>query len=242
MSKLKEFVKSETPEYKIHLPLSNKNITYRPFRVKEEKILLLALEEGTQEAMLIAIKNIVNSCCNITDGGSLPMTDLEYLFVNIRAKSVGEVCEPQIKCPYTGKNSKAKVNISDIPAPDVSSVGDSRIKLTDTLGITLKYPCIDSLLEIDFDESETDQLIGVIASCLDEVWTEEKVMNCNDVEIEERVNFVESLTSEEFQVLGKFIQSIPKLTHKVKYFVIDEEKQKKEEYEITLSGLNDFFT
>ena len=137
MSKLKEFIKSEIPEYQLHLPLSNKNISYRPFRVKEEKILLLALEEGTQQAMLIAVKNIVNSCCGISDGGSLPMTDLEYLFINIRSKSVVEVCEPQIRCPYTGKKSKAKVNISYIPPPDVTNVKDSRIKLTDKLGVTL---------------------------------------------------------------------------------------------------------
>ena len=242
MSKLKEFVKSEIPEYQLHLPLSNKNISYRPFRVKEEKILLLALEEGTQEAMLIAIKNIVNSCCDIDDGGSIPMTDLEYLFINIRSKSVGEVCEPQIKCPHTGKKSKAKINITDIPPPDVSKVEDSRIKLTDKLGVTLRYPCIDVLLDIDLYSPDTEQMIQIVASCLDEIWTEDKVMSCIDVDLEEKVNFVESLTSDELKTLGSFILSAPKLTHTVKYFVIDEEKQKKEEYEITLTGLNDFFT
>ena len=85
-------------------------------------------------------------------------------------------------------------------------------------------------------------MIQVVASCLDEVWTEDKVMSCIDVDITEKTNFIESLTSEEFQTLASFIQSVPKLTHTVKYFVIDEEKQKKEEYEITLTGLNDFFT
>ena len=104
----------------------------------------------------------------------------------------------------SGKKSKAKVNISDIPPPDVTNVKDSRIKLTDKLGVTLRYPCIDVLLDIDVDSPDTEQMIQIVASCLDEVWTEDKVMSCIDVDITEKTNFIESLTSEEFQTLGSF--------------------------------------
>lgn len=239
---LSSLLKSEIPSYELVLPVTKQKVTYRPFRVKEEKILLLALEEGSLDALVRAGMNLVDSCCDgIQSIGDLPMIDYEYLFIHLRAKSVGEVCEPKIKCPYTGKSSKAKINLMEIKPPDMSGVLDKRIQISDNLGITMKYPCINSVLGVDESLSATEKFMMTVAKSIDEVWTSDETHSTSDRSIEEVVDFVDSLSSDDLKKMCDFVESIPSLTHKVKYFVIDEEKQKKEEYELVLSGIQDFF-
>ena len=241
--KLSGLLKSETPTYSLTLPITQQKVTYRPFRVKEEKILLLALEDGSEESLLRAGINLLESVCdNIESVGDLPICDFEYLFLNIRAKSVGEVCEPAINCPHTGKKSKAKVNLLEIKPPDTSKIKDRKLKLSDNVGITMKYPCINSLLNSDKVDTQTDKLIQTIAQTIEEVWTPDASYKSDEHSLEDIVEFVEEMSTEDLTQIMEFCESVPSLTHTVKYFIIDEEKHTKEEYEITLRGLKDFFS
>lgn len=244
MKTIAQILKSEVPSYELKLPLSKKTVKYTPFRVKEEKILLMALEDGTESAMLNAIKNLVDACTE-TDLiiGDIPLFELEYLFINIRAKSVGEIAEPTINCPYTEKVTTGKVNLTEIKPPSTKNMVNNKIKIRSSVGITMKPPSINSLLENkikDLENTTPSETINLVCSCIDEIWTEDEVFKVNELPKEEIVSFVESMSPTEFEKLTEYFKSIPRLTHTIKYSVLNEEN-KKENYEITLSGMNDFF-
>ena len=244
MKTISQLLKSEAPTYELKLPLSNKTVKYTPFRVKEEKILLMALEDGTESAMLNAIKNLVDACTE-TDLiiGDIPIFELEYLFINIRAKSVGEIAEPTINCQHTGKITTGKINLTEVKPPTTKTIIDNKIKIRNSVGVSMKPPSINSLLENkikDLENTTPEETINLVCSCIDEIWTEDEVFKVNELPKEEIVNFVESMSPTEFEKLTNYFQSIPALTHTIKYSVLNEEN-KREEYELVLNGMNDFF-
>ena len=244
MKTISQLLKSEAPTYELKLPLSNKTVKYTPFRVKEEKILLMALEDGTESAMLNAIKNLVDACTE-TDLiiGDIPIFELEYLFINIRAKSVGEIAEPTINCPYTGTVTTGKIDLTKVKPPNTKNIIDNKIKIRNSVGVSMKPPSINSLLENkikDLENTTPEETINLVCSCIDEIWTEDEVFKVNELPKEEIVNFVESMSPTEFEKLTNYFQSIPALTHTIKYSVLNEEN-KREEYELVLNGMNDFF-
>tara|TARA_R110001583_G_scaffold4487_1_gene25915 strand:- start:225 stop:962 length:738 start_codon:yes stop_codon:yes gene_type:complete len=244
MKTISQLLKSEAPTYELKLPLSNKTVKYTPFRVKEEKILLMALEDGTESAMLNAIKNLVDACTE-TDLiiGDIPIFELEYLFINIRAKSVGEIAEPTINCQHTGKITTGKINLTEVKPPNTKTIIDNKIKIRNSVGVSMKPPSINSLLENkikDLENTTPEETINLVCSCIDEIWTEDEVFKVNELPKEEIVNFVESMSPTEFEKLTNYFQSIPALTHTIKYSVLNEEN-KREEYELVLNGMNDFF-
>jgi len=249
MSKVGNLLKADTPYYTITLPMSGLTVKYRPFRVKEEKILLLSLEDGSDNAVLIGVKNLLNECVAVDgeetfDAGTLPVVDMEYLFVNLRAKSISEVCSPSILCPHTGEKTNAKVDLTKIKPPKTDKVKESKIKLSDSVGITMKAPTINTLIEndiINYSSAKPEEIISLVSSCIDEIWTEDEVFDSTNLTKEDLNEFVESMSVKNFDDVGDYFESIPTLQHVVKYSVINPETKEKENHQITLRGLNDFF-
>ena len=233
-------LKSETPSYTMTLPISKKKITYRPFKVKEEKVLLMAMEEATEEAMLRALLTIIESCCEgIEDAGELMSIEIEHIFIQLRSKSVGEIVEPVITCPYTGEQIPAKIDLSDIYLENHKEVSN-KISISDTLGVTLKLPCINTILNNKFENKFSDMgiedSIKVISLCIEEIWTDEEVIKGDNTTIEERIDFLENLSPDTFSKIVEFFENAPTLSYDFKYKTKDEKER-----EITLSGMQDFF-
>ena len=239
MSNLTTLLKSETPTYEISLPISGLEVSYRPFRVKEEKILLLALEEGSELGMLRGTKRLIESCCDeVEDAGNLPMVELEYLFLNIRAKSVSETLTPSFKCPTTKESISVKINIDKIKIQKPKA-NSTKIKITEKVGMTMKYPTINILLKnkiTNVDNMTTEQTMDLIVDCIDEVWTEDEVFKGEETVKNDMREFVESIPSKKFEVIMGFFTDAPKLQHIVKYKTKDQKERS-----IKLEGFDSFF-
>ena len=232
--------KLTTPTYELEVPSSDEKISYRPFLVKEEKILLMAMESGENKDIVQAVKDIVTEC---TFGklklGNMPMFDVEYLFLNIRAKSVGEISKLNLLCP-DDKKTYAKVEV-DLNKVQVQ-VGDdhtNKIELTDDMGIIMTYPTIDSFSESGIQTINASNMLDIIGSSILQIYEEkgEKVYEAKDQTKKELTEFIESMNTSQFQKIQLFFDSMPKLKHTVK---VKNPKTKKES-EIVLQGLNDFF-
>ena len=234
--------KIATPTYELELPSTGKTIQYRPFLVKEEKLLVLALESEDTKEITTAIKAVIKACIK-TRGvkvEALPTFDIEYLFLNIRGKSVGEDLDVNIICP-DDKVTEVKVNIS---LDDIKCVKDenhtNKIKLDDNLMMELKYPSLDEFIKTNFDMKEQNQMeqsFDLIAQCIDKVYTEEEVWATEDCSKKELNEFLESMNSAQFKEIETFFTTMPKLTHK---FMVTNPKTKVES-EVVLEGLASFF-
>ena len=239
MSELTKLIEMDTPKYTTVLPISNKKITYRPFRVKEEKILLMAMEEGTEDAMLRALVSIIENCCEgIDDAGSLISAEVEHIFLNLRAKSVGEIVEPIITCPHTGETIEEKIDLNDVTLEVKDDVPD-KVKISDKLGLTLKLPCVNTIIENEFtsiSELSVEDSIRIVALCIEEIWTEDEIIKGENTSTEEKIEFLENLPPDTFEDIISFYENAPKLTYNLKYKTKDNTER-----EITLSGLQDFF-
>ena len=232
--------KLNTPTYELEVPSTDQKIKYRPFLVKEEKILLMAMESKDNTQIIQAVKDIVSSCTfEQIDVSSLPMFDMEYIFLNIRAKSVGEVSNLKILCP-DDKKTYANVDL-DLTEVQVQ-VGDdhtNKIELTDDMGIIMTYPTIDSFLDSGIEKIDANNMLDVISTCVLQIYEKngEKVYQAKDQTKKELTEFIESMNSAQFKKVQSFFDTMPKLKHTIK---VKNPKTKKSS-EITLSGLNDFF-
>ena len=229
-----------TPTYELELPSTDEKIKFRPFLVKEEKILLIAMESGKNEDIIQAVKDIVSECTfGKLNLGSLPMFDVEYIFLNIRAKSVGEVSKLNILCPDDKKTyTNIEVDLSKVQV----QVGDehtNKIELTDDTGIIMTYPTIDSFSATGLQTINSKNMLEVIGSCVLQIYEQkgEKVYEAKDQTTKELSEFIESMNSAQFKKVQKFFDTMPKLKHTV---TVKNPKTKKES-EVTLQGLNDFF-
>ena len=229
-----------TPTYELEIPSTDEKIKYRPFLVKEEKILLLAMESGKQTDVINAIKQIVTAC---TFGklkiGTMPMFDVEYLFLNIRAKSVGEISELQLVAPDDKETTvSVSVDLNDIKV-QVQDNHTNKVELTDEMGIYMTYPTVNGFANSGATEVTAENMLDVIVSCISQIYDKkgEEIFEAKDSTKQELIDFVEQLNSKQFKDLQKFFDTMPKLTHTVK---IENPKTKKKS-EIVLSGLNDFF-
>ena len=232
--------KLNTPTYELEVPSSDEKIKYRPFLVKEEKILLMAMESKDNAQIINAVKEIVSSCTfEKLNVATMPMFDMEYIFLNIRAKSVGEVSNLKILCP-DDKKTYANVEL-DLTKVEVQ-VGDehsNKIELTDDMGLIMTYPTIDSFLESGIETIDANNMLDVISTCILQIYEEkgEKVYQAKDQTKKELTEFIESMNSGQFRKLQSFFDTMPKLKHKIK---VKNPKTKKTS-DVTLSGLNDFF-
>ena len=232
--------KLNTPTYELEVPSTDEKIKYRPFLVKEEKILLMAMESKDNTQIINAVKDIVSSCTfEKLNANTMPMFDMEYIFLNIRAKSVGEISKLKILCP-DDKKTYASVEL-DLTKVEVQ-VGDehsNKIELTDDMGIIMTYPTIDSFLESGIENIDASNMLEVIGTCILQIYEEkgEKVYQAKDQTKKELTEFIESMDSKQFKKLQSFFDTMPKLTHTIK---VKNPKTKKTS-DVKLTGLNDFF-
>ena len=228
-----------TPTYELVVPSTDEKIKYRPFLVKEEKILLIAMEAQEQSGILNAVKDIVKSCTfDKFDVKKAPIFDIEYIFLNIRAKSVGEVSTVNLRCPDDNETFvQTEIDLTKVDV-QITEGHTNKIELTDEMGMIMTYPTLDS-----FTDSTTvinaSNMLDVIASCVAQIYDKkgEDVYDAKDSTKQEVVDFLESLNSKQFLEIQKFFDTMPKLTHTVSI----ENPETKVKSDITLTGLNDFF-
>ena len=232
--------KLNTPTYELEVPSTDEKVKYRPFLVKEEKILMIAMESKDNAQIINAVKDIVSSCTfEKLNVATMPMFDMEYIFLNIRAKSVGEVSKLKILCP-DDKKTYASVEL-DLTKVEVQ-VGDehsNKIELTDDMGIIMTYPTIDSFLESGIETVNASNMLDVVGSCVLQIYEQkgEKVYQAKDQTKKELTEFIESMNSGQFKKLQSFFDTMPKLTHTIQ---VKNPKTKKTS-DVKLTGLNDFF-
>ena len=234
--------KIATPTYELELPSTGKSIKYRPFLVKEEKVLVIALESEDTKQITNAIKAVLKNCV-LTKGikvENLPTFDIEFLFLNIRGKSVGEEIEVNIVCPDDGETN-VPVFI-DLDSIQVEKDDDhtNQIKLDDDLMMEMKYPSLEQFIKNNFDFQEgnqMDQSFELIATCIDKIYNEDEVWataDCTKIEVKE---FLESMNSSQFKEIEKFFESMPKLKHTIEV----TNPNTKVKSEVVLEGLASFF-
>lgn len=217
--------KIDVPIYELDLPLSKKKVKFRPFLVKEEKILMMAMESDTDDSTMIAIKQIITNCClsDNVDIETLPITDLEYFFLNLRARSVGETVDLQYKCNNKVKDEesgeekdcgnvvKLEVNVLDIK-PEISESHTTKIVLSPKMGIVMKYPSFKMVEDnVKVEGGEIEKLMNILLNCIESVYTEDSIFYAKDISKEELSDFVESLTRDQFTKVQEFFDTMPKI-------------------------------
>jgi hypothetical protein len=234
--------KIATPVYELELPSTGETIQYRPFLVKEEKVLVIALESEDVKQITTAIKNVIKNCIKTKDVKveNLPTFDIEYLFLNIRGKSVGEDIEVNVTCPDDGETQvPVTINLDDIKVQK-NEDHTNRIKLDDSIMMEMKYPSLDQFIKNNFnfeERSAMDQSFELIATCIDKIFTEEDVWAAEDCSKKEIVEFLEGMNSSQFKEIEKFFETMPKLSHTIK---VKNPKTKKKS-EVVIEGLAGFF-
>jgi len=234
--------KIATPTYSMVLPSTEKEISYRPFLVKEEKLLVLALESEDTKQITTAIKAVLKNCIQ-TKGIKvelLPTFDIEYLFLNIRGKSVGESIDVNIVCPDDEKTSvKVVIDLDTIQVKKTEG-HSNQIKLDGNLMMELKYPSLDEFIKNNFDfkdENAMEQSFKLIAASVDKIYNEEEVWVAADCTKKEINDFLESMNSSQFKKIEEFFTTMPKLSHTIKV----TNPNTKVESEVVLEGLASFF-
>ena len=236
--------KIATPSYELDLPSSGQTIKYRPFLVKEEKLLVIALESEDTKQITNAIKAVIRTCI-LSEGvkvDTLPTFDIEYLFLNIRGKSVGEDIEVKLICPDDNKTEvQVNINLDDIQVkkPDDHT---NEIKLDDSLMMQMKYPSLNEFIKTNFDPTDAnknpmEQSFDLIGSCIDKIYTEDDVWAAGDCTKKEITEFLDSMNSTQFKKIEKFFETMPKLTHTVKV----SNPNTKVDSDVVLEGLASFF-
>jgi len=234
--------KIATPTYELELPSTGQTIKYRPFLVKEEKLLVLALESEDTKQITTAIKTVIKSCIE-TKGikvETLPTFDIEYLFLNIRGKSVGEEIEVSIICPDDEETTvPVKINVDDIKVQK-NEEHNKQIKLDDNIMMEMKYPSLEQFIKSNFDfssDNTMEQSFELIASCVDKIFTEDEVWAAADVTKKELIEFLDQMNSIQFKEIEKFFETMPKLAHNIKV----KNPVTGVQSEVTLEGLSSFF-
>ena len=233
--------KIATPTYELELPSTKQTIKFRPFLVKEEKLLVLALESEDTKNITTAIKTVIKNCIS-TRGvkvESLPTFDIEYLFLNIRGKSVGEEVEVSLIAPDDGETTvTVKIDLEDIKVVETEG-HDKQIRLDDNLMMEMKYPSLDQFIKNNFDLNETgiDKSFELIATCIDKIYNEEEVWSTEDVSKKEIIEFLEQMSSAQFKKIEKFFDTMPKLSHSVEI----KNPVTKVKSTVVLEGLSSFF-
>ena len=234
--------KIATPTYELELPSTGKTIQYRPFLVKEEKLLVLALESESTKEITTAIKNVIKNCIQ-TRGikvETLPTFDIEYLFLNIRGKSVGEEIEVKVACPDDEETYvPVTISIDDINV-EKNKEHNNKIQLDSELIMEMKYPSLEQFVKTNFDFSEDnimDQSFELVATCIDKIYNKEDVWTSADCTKKEVTDFLESMNSSQFKEIEKFFETMPRLSHEVKV----TNPNTKVESTVVLEGLASFF-
>ena len=234
--------KIATPTYELVLPSTDQTIQFRPFLVKEEKLLVLALESEDNKQITTAIKSVLKNCV-LTKGikvEQLPTFDIEFLFLNIRGKSVGEELEVNIVCPDDEKTQvTVDINLDDIQVQK-NEEHNKQIKLDENLMMEMKYPSLDQFIKNNFDfneKNQMDQSFQLIASCIDKIYNEDEVWATADCTKKEVNDFLEQMNSGQFKLIETFFETMPKLSHTISV----TNPKTKVESDVVLEGLASFF-
>ena len=234
--------KIATPTYELDLPSTGQSVNYRPFLVKEEKVLVIALESEDSKQITSAIKAVLKNCI-LTKGikvESLPTFDIEFLFLNIRGKSVGEDIEVNIICPDDNETQvPVTIYLDDIQVQKDEN-HTNKIKVDSSIMMEMKYPSLDQFIKNNFDfndKNAMDQSFDLIASSIDKIYTEEEVWATADCTKKEVKEFLESMNSTQFKEIESFFETMPKLSHTVKV----TNPKTKVKSEVVLEGLASFF-
>jgi len=236
--------KINTPTYELEIPSTGKKVRYRPFLVREEKILIMALESEDMKQITNAIVEILGECI-LTKGvkiSELATFDIEYLFLHIRGKSVGEEIEVNVTCPDDGETQvEMKIDIDTIKVQRDKD-HNNIIQLDDALSMKMKYPSIEQFVENNFevqeDVSNVDQSLNMITSCIEMVYNQDECWSAADCTKKEMEEFVEQMNTKQFKEIEKFFTSMPKLSHTIQV----KNPNTKKTSEVTLEGLASFFT
>ena len=234
--------KIATPTYELELPSTGATVKYRPFLVKEEKVLVIALESEDNKQITNAIKAVLKSC--ILSKGvkveNLPTFDIEYLFLNIRGKSVGEDLEVNIICPDDEETQvPVTINLDEIEVQRDDN-HTNKIKIDDSIMMEMKYPSLEQFIKNNFDfndKNAMDQSFELIATCIDKIYTEDEVWASADCTKKEMKDFLEQMNSNQFKEIEKFFETMPKLSHSIKV----TNPKTKVKSEVVLEGLASFF-
>jgi len=234
--------KISTPSYELELPSTGETVKYRPFLVREEKVLVIALESEDTKQISNAIKTVIKNCIltkNIKVE-SLPTFDIEYLFLNIRGKSVGEEIEVNIICPDDEETpTSVQIDLDDIKVQR-NEEHTNKIKVDSSIMMEMKYPSLDQFIKANFDfksDNAMDQSFDLIASCIDKIYTEDEVWAAADVSKKELLEFLEQMNSSQFKEIETFFETMPKLSHKITV----KNPKTNVESEVVLEGLASFF-
>ena len=234
--------KIATPTYELTLPSTEETIEYRPFLVKEEKLLVLAMETEDTKDITKAVKTVIKNCIK-TSGikvEDLPTFDIEFLFLNIRGKSVGEEVEVNVICPDDNETQvPVSINLEDIHVTK-DPKHSKRIKVDDTIMIEMKYPSLEQFIKNNFDfkgGNVMEQSFELIAACMDKIYTEEEVWVASDCTKKELFEFLESMNSTQFKEIESFFETMPKLSHEIKVKNPNTGKSSA----VVLEGLSSFF-
>ena len=231
--------KIATPTYELELPSTEQPVNYRPFLVKEEKLLLLATETGEQADLITAIKDIIAACTDIKDIEKLSTFDIEFVFLQIRTKSVGESVDLSVTCPDDGETAVAvSIPLSEIKVQKTKG-HKKDIKLTEEVMISMGYPSLDTFVKMNFTDEEVnvEQIFEMAASCVQSITDVEEVHDCTSMDKSEIMEFFNQLSSKQFAFIQDFFETMPKLTHTVKV----TNPKTKVENEVVLEGLASFF-
>jgi len=234
--------KIATPTYELELPSTQKKIRYRPFLVKEEKVLIIAMESEDQKQITNAIKTVIGNCI-LSKGikvDQLSTFDIEYLFLNIRGKSVGESVEVLITCPDDGETQvSVTIDLDDIKV-QTDSNHTRDIVLDENLRMRMKYPSLDEFIKSNFSidgSMGVDESFQLIASCVEQIYNEEESWSASDCTKKEMLAFIEELSTKQFKEIETFFETMPKLSHTIKV----KNPNTEIESEVVLEGLSSFF-
>ena len=229
--------KLASAKFELTLPSTGEKIEYRPFLVKEEKALMIAQQSNKTEDMMRAVQDVIQACTfDKVDGKNLPTFDLEYVFLQLRAKSVGETVELSVTCPDDNETKvKVSVNLEDVQCHK-EVAHDTNIRLTDEIGLIMDYPKVDTVAKVDMD-NEVESTFAVIKSCVRQVYDSNNVYEKVDMDPADLDEFIESMSHEQFQKVQTFFDTMPKVKHLVKV----KNPKTGVESEVVLQGMQDFF-
>ena len=225
-----------TPTYELEVPSTKEKLTYRPFLVKEEKLLLIAMEDGEELNIIRAVRQIVTNCTfEKVDASGIPMFDLEYIFLRIRAKSVGEVSTVNLLCP---DDEKTYVPV-DIPLEEVNvkftDDHTNKISLTDEIMVEMKYPTFEMVQKLG--DAKAGQVFTLVSQCVDRIYDGEQIHEKGDFTQKDLETFLDSLNTMQFESIQQFFSTMPKLSHEVKF----TNPKTKKKHKVTLEGMQSFF-
>jgi len=232
--------KITTPTYELELPSSDEKVKFRPFLVKEEKILLIAMENDKSEEMLSAIKQIIKNCTfDKIDVEKIPLFDLEYIFLQLRAKSIGEISKFRILCPDDKKTyANVEIDLTKVVV-EVEEGHNNKIIIDEKkqLGLVLSYPSVALFNSINLISTDVKSVFDLIVQCVDHIFEGEKIYPAKDMKAEEITQFLDELPQKSFEKIRKFFETMPRIKHEVEI----ENPKTKVKSKIVLQGLQDFF-